>query len=434
MLIENILVILLCFTPYMIRGIEIVPGFEDYIFFGPLYFVYVAHISIPFLVGHYVLFRKMRRSVGKIKKQIAYMLAMYLLSSSVASFTNLLLPWLGYFELNWVGQSFSTMVAIATTYAILKHNLLNIRLLAADAFILFLNLLLLIQFVFSATPERLIINAVVLIAVLFISGMLRRSVIKEIERRRQVSELAKSLEKANFQLQEIDKQKTDFLSIAAHQLRTPMSIFNGYLELLQEGAYGKVAEEAKSILSNMDESNGRLVKLVDSFLDITRLEQGRTKYEFKEQDINLTIGSVVKELNDRAKQKNIVINWKPEAGLPKVQLDEEKIRHVIFNFVDNAIKYSEFGEITIHTNKEKSGISFRVKDNGIGFNKVDEANFFQKFYRGNNVQGMNVNGTGLGLYVCRMFVEAHHGKVWAHSHGLGRGSEFGFWVPYHEKK
>jgi signal transduction histidine kinase len=96
--------------------------------------------------------------------------------------------------------------------------------------------------------------------------------------------------------------------------------------------------------------------------------------------------------------------------LPKVFFDEEKIRHVIFNFIDNAIKYSDLGAVKVFAVEEGEGVSVRVKDNGIGFDKIDEANFFQKFYRGNNVRGVNVNGTGLGLFVC---------------------AKFGFWIPLH---
>ena len=94
-----------------------------------------------------------------------------------------------------------------------------------------------------------------------------------------------------------------------------------------------------------------------------------------------------------------------------------------------AIKYSEKGDIKILLTKESGGVAMRVKDGGIGFEKNDEVNFYQKFYRGENVKNTNVNGTGLGLYVCRKFIEGHGGRVWAKSPGLNKGSEFGFWVP-----
>lgn len=429
LLVENLIIIGICFIPgYLITGLQRIPGEETIILWGPYYIVYAFHISLLFLVAFIILFLKRRKATGIIRTQISYILVVYFFSSNFAMMTNLVLPWIGYFSLNWLGQFFSTVVAIMTTYAIVKHNLLHIKLFATEGFLFVLNLLLFIQFIVSENQKQFLVNGVVLFSVFLVSVLLIQSAYKEIKRTEELTILAKSLEQANIQLRELDKQKTDFLSFAAHQLRTPLSVLNGYIELLGDNGYGKIPKEAKNVLKNMDESNMRLVKLVDNFLDITRLEQGRTKYDFVEKDVNELIREVIKDLDERAKQKGITLEWTP-INLPKVFIDEEKIRNVIYNFVDNAIKYSESGQIKIISYKEKEGIGLRVEDCGRGFDKVDEASFFQKFYRGQNVQGINVNGTGLGLYVCRMFVEAHRGKVWARSEGIGKGSEFGFWIP-----
>lgn len=429
LLVENVLIVLLCLHPtLMIRGVEIVPGREARILWGPLYFVYSLHISALFLAGFVILFLKMRRAGGLVRQQIKYILGGYFLGANLAMTTNLVLPWFGYFELNWLGQFFSTLVAAFTTYAILKYRLLYIKLITTEGFVILLNLALFVQLVLSDSPVKLALNALVLAAVLLVSIWLVRSVRKEITAREEVTTLARSLKAANLKLQEIDRQKTDFLSIAAHQLRTPLSVINGYIELIKEGDYGQVTDETKGVLDNMDESNERLVKLVDEFLDITRIEQGRTKFDFKKQSIAAVVASAVAELKDRARQKNLKLQWRP-APLPPVLIDEEKIRMVVFNFIDNAIKYSEKGAITVAAETEDRGIAVRVADHGLGFEKTDAANFFQKFYRGNNVKGADVTGTGLGLYVCQKFIEAHQGKIWAKSPGLGKGSEFGFWIP-----
>jgi signal transduction histidine kinase len=202
----------------------------------------------------------------------------------------------------------------------------------------------------------------------------------------------------------------------------------GYIELIKDGGYGKVTKETVKILNNMDESNEHLIKLVDEFLDISRIEQGRTKYNFAQFDFNKMIDSVVTELRKRAQDKGLDVKWS-NGAIKKVIGDEEKIRHVVFNFIDNAIKYSEQGVIKVALSSDANGIKLTVNDKGFGFEKIDEVNFYQKFYRGENVKNTNVTGTGLGLYVCRKFIEAHGGNVWAHSAGLGRGSEFGFWLP-----
>ena len=228
----------------------------------------------------------------------------------------------------------------------------------------------------------------------------------------------------------LDDSKTGFISIASHQLRTPLSIIKGYIELIKDGAYGKTTVKMVKTLDDMDASNERLVKLVDEFLDISRIEQGRTKFDFKQCDLRETISSVVAELKEKADEKCRQIIWMPPATECQANVDEEKIRNVVFNYIDNALKYSDCGEVKVFLESENDGWNVRVRDNGLGFGKTDEASFFQKFYRGENVKGTNVNGTGLGLYVCRKFIEAHNGRVWAKSDGLGKGSEFGFWIPF----
>lgn len=237
------------------------------------------------------------------------------------------------------------------------------------------------------------------------------------------------LKEANFRLQELDTQKTEFLSIAAHQLRTPLTIFKGYLELLDDGAYGKMPKESGKVISDLNENNEHLIKLVDEFLDITRIEQGRTKYDFKVGNIRAVLGEAIKQLAEKAEEKSCKINYHRGAVLPTVVMDSEKMYHVIYNFIDNAIKYGQESDIEVTAQAQDDGVAVRIKDKGLGFGKTDEVNFFQKLYRGENVKGVNVTGTGLGLFVCRKFVEAHGGRVWAISSGIGKGSEFGFWIP-----
>ena len=329
------------------------------------------------------------------------------------------------------GSVFFLPFIFLTTYAIIKHHLLNIKIISTEILVFVLAMPILIELVGAQTLLIRVYKAFVFLLIVNSGLLLIKSVRKEVEQREKLQVITSELQIANTRLQELDRQKTDFLSIAAHQLRTPLSIMNGYIELLTEGAYGSVTKEQKDIYKNIDESNAHLVKLVDSFLDITRLEQGRTKYDFAEHDLNQVIGSVVKELAMKASQKGLGLEWQPNEIAAKIIFDEEKIRHVVFNYVDNAAKYCDSGKINISIAEEGQGVAVRVKDDGIGFDKVDEVNFFQKFYRGNNVRGVNVNGTGLGLFVCAKFIDAHHGRVWAHSPGIGKGSEFGFWIPKH---
>lgn len=413
----------------MIRGVTIIDKGEDIILWGPLYAVYSSHISAFFLLGFVNLFKKWRRSAGVVRGQILSVLVGYFFAANLAMVTNLILPWFGYFELNWLGQFFSTIVAVFTTYAILKHKLLDIKVIATEGFILILNFFLFFQLILSDSYRQFLVNIVVVVAVLVVSYLLIRSVHNEVKRREEITQMANSLEEANIRLQELDKQKTEFLSIASHQLRTPLSILKGYIELIKDGAYGKVEAKTIKVLGDMDTNNEHLVKLVDQFLDISRIEQGRTKYEFVTTDICSLIDSVMNDLKLKAKQKKMEVKWECPKKIKKVECDQEKIHHVIFNFIDNALKYCDKGAVKVRFEDDGKGVAVRVSDEGVGFEKQDEVNFFQKFYRGDNVKASTVTGTGLGLYVCRKFIEAHNGRVWAHSAGLGKGSEFGFWIP-----
>ncbi len=318
-------------------------------------------------------------------------------------------------------------------YAVTRHHLLGAKIVGAEVLAGIANFVLVTEIFLAKSILELSIRIFFAFMIGLISILFIVSVRKEIKRREEVTQLAHSLEKANLRLQELDHQKTEFLSIASHQLRTPLSILKGYIELIEDGAYGKASPKMMSVLHDMDESNERLVKLVDEFLDITRIEQGRTKFVFEKSNLNDLISSVVKELIEKSDEKKMKILWKPSKSVGVNSIfDKDKVRHVVFNYVDNAIKYSDKGAVKVSIEKEDGGITVRVKDTGLGFNKEDQASFFQKFYRGKNVQHTNVNGTGLGIYVCRKFIEKHKGHVWAHSKGLGKGSEFGFWIP--EKK
>lgn len=426
----TILVSLLTLSPYVFVGIKInadatqlVPGLGM-----PFFVIFVTCFSIAAIV---TLFKKMRHTKNGVEhEQFKFVLIGILLLLGLI-ITTIMVPIIFFNNSSFLpfAPAYVLLFLAMTAIAIMKYHLLNIKLIATEAMAVILVVALLFEGLLSGSLIIILFKTGFAIVVGLIGALLVNSVQKEIKQREELGNLAHSLEQANIRLQELDKQKTDFLSIAAHQLRTPLSILNGYIELIADGAYGQVGKDVKVILTNMDESNLRLVKLVDEFLDITRIEQGRTKYDFKPRYINKVIESVVREINDRAKEKGLKLEWDPSVEIPPVECDDEKVRHVIFNFVDNSIKYTDKGKIIITANMEENGLSIRVIDHGFGFERTDEVNFFQKFYRGENVKGTNVNGTGLGLYVCRMFVEAHHGRVWAHSDGLGKGSEFGFWLP-----
>jgi len=423
------LVMILSLTPAVFSGVNHVEGSSTLsVGWGIPFFVgLTSFLSIGAIV---LLFRKIKRAEGVEKRQLELMMLGILLMLGLIISTIMIpivffnndgfLPFAPLYTFVYLG---------ASAIAIMKYKLFNLKVVATEALVTILLLVLLLQAFLSESREEIIAKLLFAILAGGLGILVVKSVYREVEEKKKVAHLASSLEKANLRLTELDRQKTEFLSIASHQLRTPLSIIKGYLELIKDGAYGKISKKAKNILTEMDQSNERLVKLVDEFLDISRIEQGRTKYSFKKVNLGDLVDSVVEEIKDRARSRRISIVWDRSDDPCEAVVDEERIRHVIFNFVDNATKYTEGGWIKVSLEKKDGGYQFKTVDSGIGFEKEDEANFFTKFFRGRNVEHTNVNGTGLGLYVCKKFIDAHRGTVQAKSEGLGKGSEFSFWLP-----
>ena len=238
------------------------------------------------------------------------------------------------------------------------------------------------------------------------------------------------LRKANKQLKELDQAKSDFVSIASHQLRTPLTIIKGYISMMLEGNFGELSRRKRDPLEKVFESNERLIRLVENLLNISRIESGRLQFNFETIQLEDLVKSEAEELKSTAERKGLKLVYKaPKRKLPRVRVDEEKIRQVIMNLIDNAIKYSRQGKIEVLVKEDGDFIKCEVKDTGVGVKKEDQPNLFKKFSRGEGMFLVNTEGTGLGLYVARQMIEAHDGKIWVESEGVNKGSNFCFKIP-----
>ena len=246
----------------------------------------------------------------------------------------------------------------------------------------------------------------------------------------EVAMATKELREANEKLMKLDSAKSEFISIASHQLRTPLTVIKGYISMMLEGNFGKLPESIIDSIKKVYDSNERLILLVENLLNISRIESGNLQVNLKETDIEELVISAIDELQDTARKKNNELVYKPSAvKIPCAIVDSEKIRHVILNYLDNAIKYSEKGEIIIRLKQENNKIIFNVTDFGIGISGEEITNLFKKFYRGFLTPLIHTEGTGLGLYVAKQMIELHKGRVWAKSKGKGKGTTFFFSLP-----
>jgi len=401
---------------------------EKIIEFGQMYFVYIAYFVIFFSLSFFLLLKKyFQISDSKSKYRIIIVFWGTFLSSSIGMTTNLIMPWFGYFTLNWFGNLTTILFVGFLLYAILKHGLFKLKVITTEVFALILIITLIAELFFVDSNSELLIKTIILILVSTLSYLLIRSIYKEIDAREQIEDLALDLSKANERLRELDQQKTEFVSIASHQLRSPLTAIKGYASLLLEESYGRLEEEVKGPIAKIYESSRNLVDIVEDFLNVTRIEQGRMRYYFESADIEKIIENVIDGFSPVVNSNVERIKLRTDGNKNyKADVDIGKIRQVIVNLIDNAIKYSREGDIKINLyNKSDEGnILISVSDDGIGIPKDFLSHAFDKFTRGENGVKLHTNGSGIGLYVAKEIVKSHKGRIWAESDGDGKGSVF----------
>lgn len=311
-------------------------------------------------------------------------------------------------------------------FLIVRYQAFDMKLAGAQALVAGLIVLIGSQFFFIKTATNFVLTGITLLLAIGFGWMLIKSVKKEIKRTEELQEMSDRLARANDELRKLDNAKSEFISIASHQLRTPLTAIKGFLSLILEGSYGKVSLEIQDVLNKVYASNDRIVQLVENLLNISRIESGRIQYQFEKSSIE----TILKDLSDMffvmTKGKNLTLTFTlPKEKLPLIYMDAAKIREVISNLIDNAFKYTEKGGIEVILEQRGSMARITVADTGMGVEESMMPHLFSKFIRGSKeASRMNVAGTGLGLYVGRSFIEAHHGKIWIESEGLGKGSKF----------
>ncbi|MFA6909408.1 MAG: HAMP domain-containing sensor histidine kinase, partial [Patescibacteria group bacterium] len=235
---------------------------------------------------------------------------------------------------------------------------------------------------------------------------------------------------ANRRLKEIDQMKNEFISVASHQLRTPLSAIKWVLKMMMDGDVGTLNAEQQDLLAKGYQSNERMILLINDLLNVSRIEEGRFQYRFSHQDLHPIIQRVIDEMSGDIRVRGVKFTYTPPAmPFPRVYVDEQKMHLVVQNMIDNAIKYTpKGGSITVAMRQQKDRVEFSVTDTGAGIPVRQQDRIFSKFFRADNVIRMQTEGSGLGLFIVKNIVESHHGEVSFESKE-GIGSTFRFTLP-----
>jgi len=342
----------------------------------------------------------------------------------------------GSFYDNWtVGEAglFGMPVFVAFLgYILVRYKTFQVKLLATEA-LMAGQLILLCSLLFVRTIEHAQLIAIITILFFAILGaLLIKSVRGEVKQRIEIEKLAGTLELTNEKLKIVDQQKSEFVSIASHQLRSPLTAIRGYTAMLIDGNFGVLPEKTKEPISRIHESAKLMALSIEDFLNVSRIESGNIKYELTDFNLKTQTEHIVDDLRPEATKAGLLLLARSDvAGSGMVTGDIGKIQQILHNIINNAIKYTPKGSITVYLHDDKKVGKFFVEviDTGIGIAPDTIGTLFQKFSRAKNANQVNISGTGLGLFVSRSMAQAMNGDITAYSEGEGRGSRFVFSIP-----
>lgn len=401
-------------SPYAFTGVKVVDGLPQptagigLAVFG-LFSVVLNALAV------FILARKIKKSSLAIEKsQLRYVMFGILAMFVLIIFT-IFLPAAIWGQNAFVAflPLYALIFLTYTAYAIVVHSLFDVKVIAAEALTLALWIALLARLMLSGTNSDLLFNAIILAASVVFGILLIRSIQREVAQREK--------------LKELDRLKTEFVSFVSHQLKNPIGIIKQFSSLIIDGTYHELSD-IKTTSNKIKNTADRLLNLVNGFLDLRRLEEGRMEFHFEKKDLAGFAREMAEEMGVLAKQKGLEMSFNAPDLPVMAMLDVVEMRQVLQNLLDNAIKYTSSGFVKVDVTVDGGEAVISVSDSGQGIAAEAIPNLFEQFYREYRTSG-KFSGTGLGLYIAKEIVAAHNGKIKAESFGVGKGSTFSVRLP-----
>ena len=387
---------------------------------------------------------------GEKRSQIAYIIVGSLLDFAGGLINFLLMYGINDFHyfFAFVGMILVVASTLVLSYAVVKHRLMNFRFLGVELLSVFLVAVIFIDVLMARSKIELILKLSLFLAVLLLGYVLARSLLSEIKSREKLEEMAETLRVANVELQKLDKAKSEFLNIASHQLRTPISVIKGITSMMIEGDLEKMPPEKKQVfIRGIWEKSQKLESIINDILNAAEMTNQEYTAKIKQEDhfdAVILLKEIIEGFQPLVKEREIdlTLNTIDESIL--ISGEKEYLREALSNLIDNAIKYTpstgansesrdkrnERGKIIVTMKKDSHNVIIEITDNGMGIPAKEIPELFKKFSRASNARNMYTDGSGLGLFIVKEIIEGHGGKINLSSE-IGKGTTFHIKLPLH---
>lgn len=425
----------LTLTPFVFSHVELMEaGRIAKVANGPGIIFFSATIFGLVVGGVTLLIQKARAATGPEKKRLLGILYGILLTFVLILVYNFIFPaFLNNARFVPLGALFVFPFIMFTGYAVIRQGFFNVKVVSTEILVFVLAVITLFEVVVSKELSVLLFRLSEFIAVLVFGILLVQSVLKEVAQRVQLEKLSKELEKANEQLKNLDQARADFITLTSHQLRTPPATIKWYLAAIKTGDYGDLSDGVKEAIAKTEITNNALISLIDDLLNASRIERGKMEFLFEPVHVDQLAKFTVEQLIPQAGFKKLTLRFVPPISpIPEVLADKEKLRQVINNFIDNAIKYTPKGEVVVQVGTDGTYVTVEVTDTGKGIAPDVIPALFEKYSRGKD-SITHATGIGIGLYVAKVVIENHEGLIGAKSPGVNLGSTFYFKLPIQSK-